>query len=707
MPLDGDQHRSVPLTMKKFIQALKDQEELENSQQWDKPHQKLIQGRLEKHLGPEFVSTRPAPGGHRVSYLEGWRAIQLANDTFGFNGWSSEVREINLDFCDQVGNAYFIGVSATIRVTLKDGTFHEDVGFGHIENSKSKALGFDKCRKEATTDALKRALRKFGNALGNSLYNKNVLNFTKNMKKQPFIVDKDNLIREADFSGGVDLYNAEKQAAFEALRQQQQKQKQQQQSMPSTRPVDRNIKTVPASVPSASKEYEKHVIKKEIQNTFVLPNPAALPQRENLGQENGAALSAPSSAGNETAPLVGPDNEYMNDIEDLEDFDVGADDKIYSPDDLMLSDFDEVQFNDMFSENIESTFDTTHNTDANVSLENKPISSLQENVLNATQVQNEKQADQNIHQHLNQAKSHTNDLIDRSTSVPLEEIPATVSFHRLTVDHDVTKDGPESAPVYKPQNYPRVGRFTLEDRSVPVTADGNSTKENPVNAGACSKNLHKSNNTPHSAAAFTKQEGSSNQHQNQTYNQNFNKNSNSNQNFNQKQNQQSVATKLPILNLHKRSNSPSINTSGNSSFPKLSPSSSSLPRSSSSNSLQPSSTPNSSNQSSSNSTSQYSNNLSNLLPDSLDSSYYNHPGTSKLQASLSKNTNSNPTTAAVAPSSGRQFGAPRPSNLRNNGGGNQNVNLHNNNNNNNHNIVQANDQRTNFQNYKKRKMVDQ
>jgi hypothetical protein len=67
-----------------------------------------------------------------------------------------------------------IGISVTVRVTLKDGTYHEDIGYGQMENAK-KAQAFEKAKKEGTTDALKRALRSFGNVLGNCLYDKEYL----------------------------------------------------------------------------------------------------------------------------------------------------------------------------------------------------------------------------------------------------------------------------------------------------------------------------------------------------------------------------------------------------------------------------------------------------------------------------------------------------------------------------------------------------
>ncbi|OAJ40190.1 hypothetical protein BDEG_23954 [Batrachochytrium dendrobatidis JEL423] len=137
---------------------------------------------LAMKLGPEFMSHRSGPGGSKLTYLEGWKSINLANDIFGFDGWSSSVIDQTVDFLDNDNGKYSLGVSAIVRVTLKDGTFHEDVGYGSIENSRSKIAAFEKAKKEAVTDSLKRALRCFGNSLGNCFYDKN---YMKKLSKLP------------------------------------------------------------------------------------------------------------------------------------------------------------------------------------------------------------------------------------------------------------------------------------------------------------------------------------------------------------------------------------------------------------------------------------------------------------------------------------------------------------------------------------------
>ncbi|GAA5901361.1 hypothetical protein JCM5296_006769 [Sporobolomyces johnsonii] len=143
-----------------------------------------IQSLLNKTLGPEQIANRPGGGGAKLTYLEGWKAINLANEVFGYNGWFTDIKYLEADFIDYDPDTkrYSMGVTAIIRVRLQDGASHEDVGYGKLENTKSKADGLDKCKKEAVTDGLKRALRHFGKLLGNCLYDKHYLEGLARMK---------------------------------------------------------------------------------------------------------------------------------------------------------------------------------------------------------------------------------------------------------------------------------------------------------------------------------------------------------------------------------------------------------------------------------------------------------------------------------------------------------------------------------------------
>ncbi|XP_033491174.1 DNA repair protein RAD52 homolog [Epinephelus lanceolatus] len=139
---------------------------------------------LKQKLGPEFISTRMAGGGQRVCYIEGHRVISLANEMFGYNGWSHSISQQNVDFVDIINGKFYVGVSAFIKVQLKDGSYHEDVGYGVSEGLKSKALSLEKARKEAVTDGMKRALKCFGNALGNCIMDKEYLLAINKIPKQ-------------------------------------------------------------------------------------------------------------------------------------------------------------------------------------------------------------------------------------------------------------------------------------------------------------------------------------------------------------------------------------------------------------------------------------------------------------------------------------------------------------------------------------------
>ncbi|KAI8589461.1 hypothetical protein BDZ88DRAFT_395956 [Geranomyces variabilis] len=132
-----------------------------------------IATQLKQQLGPEFVSTRQGPGGAgKLSYIEGWKVTNIANDIFGFNGWANKVVDITVDFVDVENGKVSTGISSIVRVTLKDGSYHEDVGYGSIDNARTKSAAFEKAKKESITDATKRALKHFGNSMGACLYNK-------------------------------------------------------------------------------------------------------------------------------------------------------------------------------------------------------------------------------------------------------------------------------------------------------------------------------------------------------------------------------------------------------------------------------------------------------------------------------------------------------------------------------------------------------
>ncbi|OAX33186.1 hypothetical protein K503DRAFT_851969 [Rhizopogon vinicolor AM-OR11-026] len=161
-----------------------------------------LQAKLNKKLGPEYISQRPGPGGGpKLTYAEGWKIINLANEVFGFNGWSSSIVNMTVDYmdCNEETKRYNVGVSCIVRVTLSCGVYHEDVGYGAAENVKSKAQAIDKSKKEAVTDAVKRALRNFGSLLGNCIYDKSYAQEVTKIKVPPAKFDKSELYRRPEF----------------------------------------------------------------------------------------------------------------------------------------------------------------------------------------------------------------------------------------------------------------------------------------------------------------------------------------------------------------------------------------------------------------------------------------------------------------------------------------------------------------------------
>ncbi|KAL9068868.1 MAG: hypothetical protein Q9157_006372 [Trypethelium eluteriae] len=196
MPAQGDLQRDVSTLPNPF------EDKVPHVNEYTAIDIATLQSRLDKQLGPEYISSRPGAGGSKVYYLAAEKAINLANEVFGFNGWSSAIKNVQIDFVDEDRNTgkISLGLSIIVRVTLKDGSFHEDIGYGHIENCKGKAAAFEKAKKEAATDALKRALRNFGNILGNCLYDREYLQRVTKVKAEPSRWDVDSLHRHHDYA---------------------------------------------------------------------------------------------------------------------------------------------------------------------------------------------------------------------------------------------------------------------------------------------------------------------------------------------------------------------------------------------------------------------------------------------------------------------------------------------------------------------------
>ncbi|KAI4292720.1 DNA repair and recombination protein RAD52 [Pancytospora philotis] len=146
---------------------------------------KAIEKKLKKCLGSEFIADRVGAGNMQMTYIQGGMIVNLANHIFGFDGWSNRAKSFTQEYCDVTSDGrYSVGISCCCRVTLRDGTYREDIGFGSIDNQRMKSVAVQTAKKKAATDALKRTLRLFGNALGNCLYDRGYLQGVKALPKK-------------------------------------------------------------------------------------------------------------------------------------------------------------------------------------------------------------------------------------------------------------------------------------------------------------------------------------------------------------------------------------------------------------------------------------------------------------------------------------------------------------------------------------------
>jgi len=131
---------------------------------------------LNSEIASNRVKTR-AKGNINLSYLEGFDVINTANVVFGYGNWSYSISKLEQVSQETNQNQNFVVCyKSIVTVTVHDEEhlkqiIREDVGTG-IGISKTLSDAHEGASKEAVTDALKRALRGFGNQFGLSLYDK-------------------------------------------------------------------------------------------------------------------------------------------------------------------------------------------------------------------------------------------------------------------------------------------------------------------------------------------------------------------------------------------------------------------------------------------------------------------------------------------------------------------------------------------------------
>ena len=119
------------------------------------------------------VKKRKGAGGRTLDYISGEHAIAEANRIFGFDGWSCET--IHMECVKESPITYIA------RVRVKAGGVTREGWGGDSSHDHEMAV------KGAETDAIKRALRTFGNQFGLPLYDKeeNAENLTRGSESAP------------------------------------------------------------------------------------------------------------------------------------------------------------------------------------------------------------------------------------------------------------------------------------------------------------------------------------------------------------------------------------------------------------------------------------------------------------------------------------------------------------------------------------------
>ena len=126
---------------------------------------------LQAPLDPRHV--KPPPQGKYGEYVDGHHVVSEANRIFGHDGWAYEITSLAL--CSRVETSkpqVRVGYRCTVKAIVA-GVTREGAAVGTgFANPDNEADAHESAIKEAETDALKRALRSFGNTFGLALYDK-------------------------------------------------------------------------------------------------------------------------------------------------------------------------------------------------------------------------------------------------------------------------------------------------------------------------------------------------------------------------------------------------------------------------------------------------------------------------------------------------------------------------------------------------------
>lgn len=156
------------------------------------PQLDQLQARIEEGR----VHTRRKQG-IELRYLEGHDVIDMANAVFGYHAWSYQITKLEM-----AEGVWLATILLTVGTPDGETVQREDVGVGipavSRDGGEASPDAQETAIKGAVTDALKRALRTFGNAFGNSLYDKAELAPVRDeqpARLQPAVMERDDEAR--------------------------------------------------------------------------------------------------------------------------------------------------------------------------------------------------------------------------------------------------------------------------------------------------------------------------------------------------------------------------------------------------------------------------------------------------------------------------------------------------------------------------------
>lgn len=133
-------------------------------------------GALNEGLDPRRVRQKP---GSNKSYLATHDVVRTANRIFGFGRWGHRVVQLALIGSYEVKNGkgeegWYTGYSCIVELTVKGCPPVSGVGYGDAFEKQwsARVTTHELAVKEAESDALKRALKNFGDQFGLILYAK-------------------------------------------------------------------------------------------------------------------------------------------------------------------------------------------------------------------------------------------------------------------------------------------------------------------------------------------------------------------------------------------------------------------------------------------------------------------------------------------------------------------------------------------------------